>query len=169
MHLEGCSSSLFQPVFREARSGGTSASLRMVAGQSISFCAPWDEEMGAGSWLWRWGVFLTYREPSSYWGGFRGVVNLTPEVGPLAMARDGENVMTSGMEEPVQEIAAKGSIGEIISSSLAGANDAVALGRAECGGRQHPSWGFTKGSGGVKGAHKGGGLASRRVTSRAGA
>lgn len=61
MHLEGCSSSLFQPVFRQARSGGVSASPKMVAGQIISFCVPWDEEMGAGSWLWRWGVFLTDR------------------------------------------------------------------------------------------------------------
>lgn len=84
-------------------------------------------------------------------GGFRGVVNLTPELGPLAVARDGENVMVSDMEEPVQEIAAKGSRGKITSSSLSGVGEAVALGRTECGGRQHASWGFTKRSGGVKG------------------
>lgn len=59
--------------------------------------------------------------------------------------------MTSGMEKPVLEIAAKGSIGKITSSSLAGADEAVALGREDCGGRQHPSWGFTKRSGDVKG------------------
>lgn len=40
MRPEGCSSSLFQPVSRQARSGGASASLRMAAGQSIAFCAP---------------------------------------------------------------------------------------------------------------------------------
>lgn len=57
--LKGCSSSLFPPVFRQARSGGASASRRMAVGHSIAFCAPWDEEMGAGSWLWRWGV-LTF-------------------------------------------------------------------------------------------------------------
>lgn len=61
MRLEGCSSSLFQPVSRQAKSGGASASPRMAAGQSIAFCAPRGEEMAAGSWLWRWGVFLTYR------------------------------------------------------------------------------------------------------------
>lgn len=123
----------------------------MAAGQSIAFRAPWGEEMAAGSWLWRWGGFLIYRDLFFYWGGFRGVVNLTPELGPLAVARDGENVMVSGMEEPVQEIAAKGSRGKITSSSLSGVGGAVALGRPECGGRQHPSWGFTKRSGGVKG------------------
>lgn len=48
-------------------------------------------------------------------------------------------MMESSVEEPVQEIAAKGSIGKIISSSLARAGGAVALGRAECGGRQHSS------------------------------
>lgn len=59
--------------------------------------------------------------------------------------------MESGVEEPVREIAAKGSRGKIAPSSLAGAGGAVALGRAECGGRQLPSWGFTKRSGAVKG------------------
>lgn len=55
------------------------------------------------------GCIFDIQRPFFYWGGFRGVVNLTPELRPLAVARDGENVMESGMGEPVQEIAAKGS------------------------------------------------------------
>lgn len=70
--LEGCSSSLFQPVSRQAESGGASASPRMAAGQSIAFCAPWGEEMAAGSWLWRWGVSLTYRDLFSTGAGLEG-------------------------------------------------------------------------------------------------
>lgn len=57
--LEGCSSSLFQPVSRQAGSGGASASLRMAAGQNIASPAPRGEAMAAGSRLRRWGVFLT--------------------------------------------------------------------------------------------------------------
>lgn len=67
------------------------------------------------------GCLFDIQRPFFYWGGFRGVVNLTPELEPLGGARDGENMMESSMEEPVQEIAANGSIGKITSSSLAGA------------------------------------------------
>lgn len=74
MRLEGCSSFLFEPVSRQAGSGGASASPRMAEGQSIAFPAPWGEEMAAASCLWRWGVFLTYRDRFFYWSGFRGVV-----------------------------------------------------------------------------------------------
>lgn len=125
--LEGCSSSLFQPVSRQAGSGGASASLRMAAGQNIAFPAPWGEEMAAGSRMQRWAVFDGQR-PFCYWGGRSREVNLTPKLGPLAVTRDGENVMVSGREEPVRELAGKGSRGKRASAPWLGQREQRHLG-----------------------------------------
>lgn len=114
-------------------------------GQNIAFCAPRGEEMAAGNQLWRWGVCLTYR------GGQSREVNLASEQRPLSVMRDRENMMASGREEPMQDLAGKGSREKITSSSLAGAGGATALGRPKRGGRQHLSQGFAKECGGVKG------------------
>lgn len=137
--LGGSISSLFQLVSRQAGSGGASASPRMAAGQNIAFPAPWGEEMAAGSRLRRWGCLFDILRPFCYWGGRSWEVNLTPKLGPLAVARDGENVMASSREEPARELAGKDSRGKITSSSSAGVGGAVALERPERCGRQHPS------------------------------
>lgn len=59
--------------------------------------------------------------------------------------------MVSSREEPVQELAGKGIRGKITSSSSAGVGQVAALRRPKRSGRQHPSWGFAKRHGRVKG------------------
>lgn len=59
--------------------------------------------------------------------------------------------MVSSREEPVRELTGKGLKGKITSSSSAGVGEVAALRRLKYSGRQHPSQGFAKGHGGVKG------------------
>jgi len=62
----------------------------MAAGQNIAFPAPWGEEVAASSWLRGSGVVLTYRDLFAPGVEGAGKVNLTAQLGPLAVARDGE-------------------------------------------------------------------------------
>lgn len=59
------------------------------------------------------------QRPFCYWGGRNREINLTPKLGALAVMEDGENVMVSSRQEPMQELAGKGSRGKrkITSSS----------------------------------------------------